>query len=65
MVPMIIGDGSSPASLHHVATGDITTRLYLLEGPQNRTMAIEVSDYRGGIEMEELDAVVAEFMFGG
>ena len=46
MVPLIIGVG--PASLHHVACCDITTRLYLLSGPSDETIAIEISDVEGG-----------------
>ena len=65
-VPMIIGDGYSQASLHHVVGGDNDTRLYLLDGPNDRTVAIEVNDWKaGGSSMDELDAVVQDFSFGG
>jgi hypothetical protein len=64
-VPMIIGDGLSPASLHHVVSRDNDTRLYLLDGPNNRTVGIEVNDWKaGGSTMDELDAVVQDFSFG-
>ena len=61
MVPLIIGVG--PASLHHVVCCDITTRLYLLSGPSEERIAIEVSDVEGGATLEELDAVVRSFEF--
>ena len=61
MVPLIIGVG--PASLHHVACCDITTRLYLLSGPSDETIAIEISDVEGGGTLDELDAVVRSFEF--
>ena len=61
MVPLIIGIG--PASFHHVACCDINTRLYLLSGPDDHTIDIEVSDVEGGESLEELDAVVQSFVF--
>jgi hypothetical protein len=61
MVPLFIGAG--PAEVHHVALGEIVTRLYLLEGRDGRTLAIEVSDVPGGTALEELDAIVHEFVF--
>lgn len=61
MVPMIIGAG--PAEVHHVVGSDIVTRLYLLAGQQGRVLAIEVSDVPRGAGLEELDAVVDEFVF--
>ena len=63
MVPMLIGNLIGPASLHHVVMDDTVTRLYLLEGPPYRTIAIEINDARGGMSLEELDAVVEEFQF--
>jgi hypothetical protein len=63
MVPMIIGDGTSPAGLHHVVIGDSTTRLYLLGGRMNRTIAIEITDLPGGADMDALDAVAHTFRF--
>jgi len=38
--------------------------LHLLQGPLDRTIAIEVSDFTGGTDLEELDAVVQSFEFG-
>lgn len=64
MVPMLTGDGTGPATFHHVINGAITTRLYLLAGPLDRTIAIEVSDSSGGTDLAELDAVVQTFEFG-
>ena len=61
MVPLIIGVG--PASLHHVVCCDITTRLYLLSGPSEETIAIEISDVEGGETLEQLDAVARSFEF--
>ena len=61
MFPLIIGVG--PASLHHVVCCDITTRLYLLSGPSDETIAIEVSDVEGGETLQELEAVVRSFEF--
>ncbi len=61
MVPLIIGVG--PASFHHVVCCDITTRLYLLSGPSDKTIAIEISDVEGGETLDELDAVVRSFEF--
>jgi hypothetical protein len=64
MVPMLIGDGTGPADLHHVVLGNSTTRLYLLEGPTGRTVAIEVADLPGNVGLDELDAVAHTFTFG-
>lgn len=61
IVPMITGVG--PAGVHHVAAGEIVTRLYLLAGQRGRVLAIEVSDVPGGADLEELDAVVEDFVF--
>lgn len=64
-VPMITGDGLSQAGLHHVVSRDNNTRLYLLDGPNDRTIAIEVNDWKaGGSTIDELDAAVQEFSFG-
>lgn len=62
MVPLIIGAGL--AEVHHVALGEIVTRLYLLEGREGRIVAIEVSDVPGGSALDELDAIVHDFVFG-
>ena len=62
MVPLFIGAGL--AEVHHVALGQIVTRLYVLEGRGGRILVIEVSDVPGGTPLEELDAVVHEFVFG-
>ncbi|MCV0402640.1 MAG: hypothetical protein K5924_02900 [Chloroflexi bacterium] len=61
MVPMLIG--VAPSDVHHVVLGPSTTRLYLLTGQNGRVVAIEVTDVPGGVELDELDAIVADFDF--
>jgi hypothetical protein len=60
-VPLLIGEG--PASIHHVAVGGTTTRLFLLGGPDGQTIAIVVSNAADGVSLEELDSVVHTFEF--
>ena len=64
MVPMLHHQAGGPAVLHNVLLPDNATRLYLLEGPHDRTIAIEVNDSPGNLPLDELDEVVQDFVFG-
>jgi hypothetical protein len=60
MVPLFIG--LPPAGVHHVVMSGVTTRLYLLETAEGRTLAVEIADV-GSDNLDELTEVVNSIEF--